>query len=141
LKDAKENKMNNMLSPLTKFLILISGLVPLIFGVAMFFAPGLVNSIVLYIDDSVPPLVLRYNALSYFALTIGAGYALSRNNWQTASGYLAGAGSYVILSLLLSILAILTTPVRTILYLYVTLALIYTVIFIIVWRQETARNR
>ena len=132
--------MKNTLSPLAKFLILGSGLVPLIFGVVMFFAPGLANSLLAVTFDSVSITTFRYIGASYLALTIGAGYALLRNNWQIASGYLVYAGSYVILSALISILAILTTPVAPILYLYVTLALIYTVIFIIVWRQESARE-
>ena len=132
--------MKNTLSPLTKFLILGSGLVPLIFGAVMFFAPGLANNLLAVTFDSVSITTFRYIGASYLALTIGAGYALLRNNWQIASGYLVYAGSYVILSALISILAILTTPVAPILYLYVTLALIYTVIFIIVWRKETARE-
>jgi hypothetical protein len=134
--------MNKPLLPLTKFIVTVSSVVPLLFVIAQLFAPGLVNSFIWPPPfEPVPVVVIRYVAMAYLSLTIGGLYALRQNNWDTARGYLAVAASYVALSLILSIFTALTPPgVPPIVWLYIFLAVIHGVVVVMVWRQESART-
>lgn len=75
------------LQPLTRFVVAMSALVPLLFSLPMLFAPGFWNDTVL--PDPLAPTAgetLRYIAAAYLALTAGGIYALVRNDWRIAQG-------------------------------------------------------
>ena len=133
--------MTKPLQPLTRLLILASAVVPAIFAVGQLFLPDLVNSLLWPPPfEPIPAVTLRYLAMAYLALTARGFYAVIQNDSRVGLGYLAFAGPYVVLSLVLSIITAITPPgVPSIAWLYVFLAAIYTVIFVMVWRQESAQ--
>jgi len=134
--------MNKPLQPLTRLILLLSALVPLVFSLFQLFLPSLANSLLWPPPfEPIPAVALRYLAAVYWALGVGGFYALMQNRWEVARGYLMFAGPYVIISMVFSIItAILPPGVPVIVWLYILLAAIYTVLFFIVWRQEAAAN-
>ncbi len=133
--------MNQTLLPLTKLLVAASGAVPFLFGLLQVFAPDFVNKNLWPPPlEPIPDVVLLFLAAAYFSLTIGAVWVLRRNDWATATGYLAFSISYVALS----IVAALTAATRDdgvpgIMWVYVALACIYVPLGVVCWRQQSAR--
>ena len=133
--------MKQPLLPLTKILVATSGLVPLVFGSAQVFAPDFVNKMLWPPPfEPVPKVVLLFLAASYFALTIGAVYVLMKNDWATATGYLAYAVSYVALAIVAGLVAATREGgVPSIMWLYEALAILYVPIALFCWRQQSKR--
>ena len=138
---AKEAHMNKSLLPLTKFGIVMSAVVPFVFALAQLFAPGLLDSFLWAPPfEPIPAVALRYIAASYLALTLGGAYTLQKNSWSTARGFLAVAGSYVAIAVIVSLVSAATPPgVPPILWLYVFLGIIYVALLPVAWRRESAR--
>lgn len=133
--------MNKSLLPLTKFMIVMSAVVPFIFALAQLFAPGFVNSFLWPPPfEPIPAVSLLYTAAAYLALTLGGAYTLRQNDWSTARGFLAFAGPYVAIAVIVSLVSAATPPgVPPILWLYVFLGVIYVALSLVAWRQESAR--
>src|SRR5437667_12632290 len=105
-----EPDARHRLLPLTRLLVFMSGFVPLVFGGAMAVAPGFVNDFLWpHPLDPVPRPTLLFLAASYFALTAGAAYALHKDDWRVASGFLAFSAPYVALSI---VAALITAAIR-----------------------------
>jgi len=118
----------------------MSGFVPLVFGIAMAFAPGFVNHFLWPPPlDPVPRPTLLFLAASYFALTTGGAWALRRDDWRTASGFLAFAVPYVALSIVAALITAAIRGAPAILWLYVALACVYVPLAAVVWARESRR--
>jgi len=86
--------MDKSLLPLTRFVIAMSAIVPFVLGLGMFFAPAFVNRFLWPPPfEPVPAVVLRYQAVAYFALTLGGAYAFRQNDWGTARRQFSGCMS------------------------------------------------
>ena len=129
------------LLPLTRLLVFMSGFVPLVFGGAMAVAPGFVNDFLWPRPlDPVPRPTLLFLAASSFALTAGAAYALRRDDWRVASGFLGFSGPYVALSIVAALITAAIRGAPAILWLYVALACCYVPLAIVVWVRESRRE-
>jgi hypothetical protein len=125
------------LDPLTRFVVAMSALVPLVFSIPLLFAPGFWNDTVL--PEPLAPTAeetLRYVAAAYLSLTAGGLYALVRNDWRVAQGFLACAAPYVALALVVSLVNAASPGVPSVVWLYVVLAAAYIVLTPIVWRRQ-----
>jgi hypothetical protein len=130
------------LLPLSKFLLAVSALTQFVFALPSMFAPSFVNTV------SFPPpfepqsaFWLRYAAIAYIAMGLGAAYALWRNSWAAGRAYLVVGGSYNLMAIVLTALAAVTPPgVPSIAFLYIVLAIIYLVLVAFAWRQQSARE-
>jgi hypothetical protein len=133
--------MNRPPLPITRFLVVVSAVVPLVFASVMITSPALANSLIWPAPfEPVPAVAQLYVAMSYLSLTIGGFYALSRNTWEAAKAYLSVAGTYVALSLVLSLVVALTPPgVPLVVWLYVVLAALHSAVLVVAWRQESGR--
>jgi lysylphosphatidylglycerol synthetase-like protein (DUF2156 family) len=134
--------MKTPLKPLTRFALIISGVVPAVFALIMIFAPGLLNS--LLFPPPFEPLgraIMLFTAASYLSLTTGMIYSLTQQDWRVARGFLAVTGSYNVLSIIVSLLLAVNPPgVPLIVWLYVVLALIYVTLLVICWRQQDSQS-
>jgi hypothetical protein len=132
--------MKISLLPITKFAVLVSGVVPFVFAMVSILSPALTHR--LFWPPPLEPMplpVLRFTAASYLGFTAGMAYVLVRNDWRVASAYLVTAGTYNALSVVVALWTALTPPgVPLIMWLYVVLALIYLGVLVIAWRQQTA---
>ena len=130
------------LLPLTKFGVVVSGVVPFVFAMAMLLSPSLTNSVLWpppFEPLSVP--ILRYTAAAYLSFTIGMVYVLAQNDWRIARSYLVVAGSYNALSILISLLTAVTPPgIPPIVWLYILLAFIYLAVLVLAWRQQSTQT-
>jgi hypothetical protein len=125
------------LHPLTRFVVAMSGLVPLVFSIPMLFAPGFWNDTVL--PEPLAPTAdetLRYVSAAYLSLTAGGIYTLVRNEWRVAQGFLAVAAPYVGLALVMSLVNAVSPGVPAAVWLYVALAVGYVVLVPIVWSRQ-----
>ena len=129
------------LLPLTKLTLAVSALVQFVFGAADLFAKPLVDAFLWPPPlEAWPTLALQYNGALYLASALGAAYALSQDHWYAARTYLAIAGPYNALSIVLALLAAATPPgIPPIMWLYVVLALVYVPVVAWVWSRESAR--
>jgi len=84
-------------------------------------------------------LWLRFDGAVYIAMGLGALYALYQNSWSAARAFLVIGASYVAISTVLSILAIVTPPgAPLMLWVYVVLALMYLPLVVIAWVRQSA---
>ena len=133
--------MNTPLKPLTRFALIISGVVPAIFALIMIFAPGIQNSLV-YPPPFEPQgrAIMLFTAASYLAFTAGMIYSLTQQDWRVAQGFLVVSGSYNILSMVMMLVLAVTPPgVPPIGWLYFGLAIIYVALLVFVWRQQAGQ--
>ncbi len=129
------------LLPLTKLLLVASGVVPFIFGCAQVFATDFVNDVLW--PEPFQPIgedLLLFLAASYFALTIGAAYAYFKNDWRTATGFLVFAVPYVALSIVATLVNFLREGVPVIAWVYVFLAALYVPLSVWTWKLQTQRS-
>jgi hypothetical protein len=133
--------MSKSLLPLTRLVLVVSAVVQIIFGVVDIFLPDLANALLWS-----PPLQpwtllsLKFNGAIYLASALGALVAYSQNNWQSARVYLSIGGSYVALSLIITLLTAVTPPgIPLIVGVYALLAIIYLPVVAYVWMQESRR--
>ncbi len=132
--------MTRTLLPLTKLVLLVSAAVQLVMSLAALFAPALVRSI-LYPPPLEPSgtLAIQFFGAFYLASAFAAVYALRQNDWIAARTYLALAGPFVALCVVLTLIAALTPPgVPPIMWIYLGLSAAYLPIVAWVWRQQTA---
>lgn len=129
------------LQPLTRLVLAVSAIVQTIFGLADLLAKPLVDAILWPPPlEPWPALALQYNGALYLACALGAAYALRQDSWVAARTYLAIAGPYNVLSIILALLAAMTPPgIPLMLWVYVLLALIYVPLVAVVWRRESSR--
>ena len=111
----------------TRLVLLVSAVVQAAFGVACVFFPSFMNSVAL--PDPLPPssdLVYQYFGALFLTNALGAVYALRQNRWAAARLYLIIAGSFVALSVALTLAAAVGEPgVPWTVWLYVGLAALY----------------
>ena len=127
------------LLPLTKLVLAVSAVVQLIFGAADLFAKPLVDTLLWPPPlEPWPVVALQYNGALYLASALGAAYALRQDSWVAARTYLAIAGPYNALSIVLALLAA-TAPrgIPLIMWVYVVLAVIYVPLVAFVWTRES----
>jgi hypothetical protein len=131
--------MNKQLLPLTRLILVVSAAVQLIFAAVDLFLPDLANTLLWS-----PPLQpwtllsLRFNGAIYLACALGAILAFSQNTWEGARVYLAIGGSYVALSLIITLMAAFTPPgIPFIVWVYVVLAILYLPLLASAWMQES----
>jgi hypothetical protein len=126
----------------TKVVLLTSAVVQFVFGAAALFSRSLWNSFFMPppLEPSGPTLMLQFFGLLFLTNSFGAAYALVQDNWIAARMYLAINGPFVAISIILTLLAALTTGIPLILWGYIVLALLYVPQVVWVWRQESARQ-
>jgi hypothetical protein len=108
----------------------------------MIFALDFVRSLLTPVTDpNGPALTVQYFGVMYVASGFAAAYAFAKNRWPEARAYLAFAGPYVLLSLVLTLYAAATMGVTVISWLYVILSVIYLPIVLWTWRRESARTQ
>jgi uncharacterized protein YjeT (DUF2065 family) len=129
------------LQPITRLVLAVSAVVQLVMGVVAFFAPALARSL-LSTQQFAPDLALQYIGALYLGNCLAAIYAYRQDNWVAARTYLASAGSFVAIALLLTLAFALTTArgVAPITWIYVLLSIAYLPLLAWVWRQESGRG-
>jgi len=132
--------MNKSLLPWTKLVLAVSAVVLCVFGLSWLVAPGFVNTILWPPPfEPIPALWLRYDAALYLAMGFGGLYALLQNDWIGARTYLAITGPYIVMNVLLTLVAAITSSgVPAVMWLYVALALLYLPAVVWTWLRETA---
>ena len=132
--------MKDSLLMWTKVVLATSAVVQFVFGAAALFSRSVWNGFFMPapLEPSSPTLLLQYFGLLFLANSFGAAYALRQNNWIAARLYLAIAGPFVAISIVLTLLAAFTPPgIPLVLWLYIVLALLYAPQVVWVWRQES----
>ncbi len=129
------------LLPFTRLVLAVSAVVQILCGLLMFIAIDFVRSSLTPVTDptNCPALTVWYFGVMFLASGLVAAYALVKNRWPDARTYLAFAGTYVLLSLVLTLFAAATMGVALISWLYVALSVIYLPIVLWTWRRESAR--
>ena len=133
--------MNKSLLPWTRLVLVVSALVQGIFALIGLLAPDVMHGLLWPPPfQPVPVLWIRYDAVLYLAMSLGATYALFQNSWVAARAYLAIAGLYIAIGLILNILAVVVPPgAPPIVWVYLALSIIYLPLVFFVWRQQAAR--
>ncbi len=128
------------LLPFTRLVLAVSAIVQILFGLLAIFALDFVRSSLTPVADptNCPALTVWYFGVMYVASGFTAAYAVIKNRWPEARTYLAFAGTYVLLSLVLTLYAAATVGVTVISWLYVALSVIYLPIVLWTWRRESA---
>ncbi len=135
--------MEKTLLPLTKLVLAVSAIVQIISGLVGLLGAELARSI-LYPPPltPVPVLAMQYVGAFYLANALGAASALRQNEWHAARTYLIIAGTFVAISLIVTLVSALTPPgLPAIFWLFIALSLIYLPLVAWAWRQESARAK
>ena len=126
---------------LTKLVLGVSAVVQLVMALAAFVAPDLTRTLLSPSQQS-PTIAIQYVGAFYLAGALAAAYALRQDNWIAARTYLAYAGPFVALAVVVTLInAPASSGVQPISWLYVLLSLIYLPVVVWVWRQESARSK
>ncbi|SRR6266849_2360794 len=133
--------MNKSLLPWTKLVLAVSAIVQCVFGLIGLLAPQVMHELLWPPPfQPVPVLWIRFDAVLYLAMSLGAVYALRQNNWVAVRAYLVIAGLYIAMGLILNIVAVLVPPgAPPIVWLYLALSVVYLPLVVLVWGQEAAR--
>ncbi len=87
--------MNKSLLPWTRLVLVVSALVQGIFALIGLLTPDVMHRLLWPPPfQPVPVLWIRYDAVLYLAMSLGAAYALLQNSWVAARAYLAIASLY-----------------------------------------------
>ena len=133
--------MNKSLLPLTKLVLIGTALTLTVFAIIEIFVPSLIRSFLWPLPfEPVPDAWLRYNALTNIGLVAASVYILRQNDWTAARPYLLSTWILNALDIVYSVLFAITSPVPAILWLYVGLAVIYVVMILVAWRQQSATS-
>ena len=134
--------MNRTLLPLTKLVLVVSAVVQLAFGVGAFLRPFWNGFVMPAPLDPAPTLVLQYFGALFLANSLGTFVALREGEWPVARLYLLIAGTFVGMSVILTLLAAITPPgIPPILWGYVVLAALYLPQVVWVMRLQSARGK
>ncbi len=129
------------LLPFTKLVLIVSAVVQLLFGIIGEFSINLWNGLLWTAPlPPWPPEVAHFAFLNYLGGAVAAAYALYQNSWPGARVYFAYSLSYIVLSVVVSIITAVTTGAPLIIWLYVLLSVLYIPAVIWAWRQESART-
>lgn len=133
--------MTNSLLPFTRLVLIVSAVVQFILALVALLAPQLVHTVTWPPPfEPIPVLWMRYDAVTFIAMGLGAVYGLRTNNWLTARTYLLIAGLMVAAELVITLLAAATPPgIPPIAWLYIVLAAIYVPLVFWTWRAQAAQ--
>src|SRR5215211_4897690 len=141
----KEIMMENVSSqgsllPFTRLVLIVSAVVQLLFGIIGEFSIDLWNGLLWTAPLAPwPPEVAHFAFLNYLGGTVAAAYAVYQGSWAGARVYFAYSFSYIVLSLVVSIITAMTIGLPLIIWLYVLLSVLYLPAVLWAWRQESAR--
>jgi hypothetical protein len=135
-----EEIMKNRLFSLTRWVLVISAVTQLIFGLEGLFAPQLVHTVTWPLPfEPIPDLWLRYDGITFLAMSLGAIFALSQDNWIAARTFLAIAAPMVAAEVIVTVLAALSPAgAPPVVWIYIVLALIYVPLVVMAWAQQSA---
>jgi len=130
------------LLPFTRLVLIVSAMVQLVFGLIGEFSMSLLNGLVWTAPlPPWPPEVAHFAFINYLGGAIAAAFALYQGSWPGARVYFAYSFSYIVLSVIYTILTAATPPgVPLIMWLYVFLSVLYLPAVVWAWRQESART-
>lgn len=126
------------LLPFTKFVLIISAVVQLVFGVIGEFSVDLLNGVLWTAPLSPwPPEVARYAFINYLGGAVAAAYALYQGNWPGARVYFAYSFSYIAMGLVVNTVTAINPGVPPIVWLYVLLSILYLPAVVFAWVRQS----
>jgi hypothetical protein len=125
------------IGPRTRFILVKSAVVQLVFAVPALVAPGVVRDILFPVGYERPDLTIYYYGVFFLANAIGALWAVREGTASAARTYLAIALPVVVLGFVVTLIrALAPPPVGAIIWVYLGAAVLFVVLVAWVWSSE-----